>query len=408
MTSHESSTLRFAFGKEGLLPQEEMLEVSNKQKSLVIGIPKENQLIETRVALTPEAVGLLVEYGHEVIIESNAGEAANYSDKDYSERGGIIIRDSKSVYQADIILKVAPLSLDEIALLKGQQTVFSSLLLIKQTEEIFRSLMAKKVTAIAFENIIDKEYKCYPVVRSMSAISGTSSILIAGELLSTQHGGKGVLLGGITGITPTEVIIIGAGTAAEFAARAAIGLGALVKIFDNSVQSLVQLQNNLGMRLHTSVFHPLVLEKSLRSADVVIGARQSEDHSPKFYITEDMVRNMKRGSVIVDINISTEWCIETSELRTLKDPVFTKHGVIHYSIPNLPSRVARTASIALSNVFLPLLLKIAGQNEISNYLKYDAGLRHGVYIYNGILTNQFIGNHFGIPSKDIDLLMAAF
>jgi len=408
MTSPEGSALRFAFGKEGLLPQEEMLEVGRKQKSFVIGIPKEHHEAETRVALTPEAVELLVNYGHEIIIESNAGAAANYSDTDYSERGGYVVHDRKSVFQADIILKVASLTLEEISWLKGQQTIFSSLLLVNQSEEIIRNLLAKKVTAIAFENIIDKDNKCYPVVRSMSAISGTTAILIAGELLSNQHGGKGVLLGGITGITPTEVVIIGAGTAAEFAVRAAIGLGALVKVFDNSVQSLVQLQNNLGMRLHTSVFHPQVLEKSLKSADVVVGARQSEDRSPKFFITEEMVKSMKKGSVIVDINISTEQCIETSEIRTLKDPIYTKHGVIHYSIPNLPSRVARTASIALSNVFLPLLLKIAEESEISNYLKFDSGLRHGVYIYNGILTNQFIGKHFGIPSKDIDLLMAAF
>lgn len=408
MTRQESNILRFAFGKEGLLPQEDMLEVSKKNKSLHIGIPREDQNFETRVALTPEAVELLVGQGHEIIIETNAGLEANYTDTDYSERGGIIVHDRKSVFQADIILKVSPLSLEEISWLKGQQTVFSSLLLINQTEEVIRNLLLKKITAIAFENIVDYENKCYPVVRSMSAISGTTSILIAGELLCNQHGGKGVLLGGITGITPTEVIIIGAGTAAEFAARAAIGLGAFVKVFDNSVHSLVNLQNNLGMRLHTSVFHPQVLEKAIRSADVVIGAKQTESQSPRFYVTEEMVKNMKKGSVIVDINISNEKCIETSEIRNLREPAYTKFGVIHYSIPNLPSRVARTSSIALSNVFLPLLLKISEKGDLPNYLKSDPGLRNGVYIYNGILTNQFIGNHFGIPSKDIDLLMAAF
>jgi alanine dehydrogenase len=346
----QPSSLKFALGNSGLLPQEEMLEVGKKRKTLVIGIPKENENVDSRVSLTPEAVELLVNSGHEVLIESGAGKAANYTDTDYSERGGLILSDKKSVYQADIVLKVASLTLDEINLLKGQQIVISSLVLVNQTEEFIRELMAKKVTAIAFENIKD-ENDTYPVVRSMSAISGSTSILIAAEYLSSVRGGKGVLLGSITGITPTEVVIIGAGTAAEFAVRAAHGSGAFVKVFDNSVNSLVQLQNNLGIRLHTSVFHPQVLEKALKSADVVIGARQSVDNGPRFYVTEQMVKAMKKGSVIVDISISNGGCIETSECRTQNDPAYTKYGIIHFSIPNLPSRVARTSSIALSNVF---------------------------------------------------------
>jgi alanine dehydrogenase len=406
MCAHPTS-IRFAFGKGGLLPQEEMLEVAKKQKKLIIGIPKEDDNIENRVPLTPEAVELLVNNGHEVIIESNTGKSSNYSDNDYSERGGFLMKDKKSVLQADIILKVSPIRHDEIEMLRGQQTLISSLQVINQTEEYIRTLMAKKITALAFENIKD-ENDCYPVVRSMSSISGTTSVLIAAEYLSNAHGGKGVLLGGITGITPTEVVIIGAGTAAEFAVRAAYGLGALVKVFDNSVNSLVQMQNNLGLRLHTSVFHPQVLEKALKSADVLIGARQSFDDGPRFFVSEQMVQGMKKGSVIVDISISHGGCIETSEYRTQHDPVYTKYGVIHYSIPNLPSRVARTSSIALSNVFLPILLKTAESGGIGQQLKADVHLRHGVYIYNGILTNQFIGSHFGIPSSDIDLLMAAF
>lgn len=403
----QHASIRFALGKGGLLPQEEMLEVAKKQKKLIIGLPKEEESIESRVPLTPEAVEILVNNGHEVIIESNLGKAANYSDTDYSEKGGIIVKDKKTVLLSEIILKVAPLTPFEIDNLKGQQTVLSSLLLINHTEEYIRSLMSKKITALAFENIKD-ENDCYPVVRSMSSIAGTTSILIAGEYLSNARGGKGVMLGGITGITPTEVVIIGAGTAAEFAVRAAYGLGAFVKVFDNSVHNLVQLQNILGLRLHTSVFHPQVLEKALKSADVLIGARQSFDKGPRFYVTEEMVKEMKRGSVIIDINIAQGGCIETSECRTLNDPVYTKHGVIHYSIPNLPSRVARTASIALSNVFLPILLRTAESGGFTQQLKEDLGLRHGVYIYNGILTNHLIGSHFGISSSDIDLLMAAF
>lgn len=402
-----STSLRFAFGKSGLLPQEEMLEVGKKQKKLIIGIPCEDDASESRVSLTPEAVELLVNRGHEVIIETNAGKAANYLDTHYSECGGFIISDRKTVFQADIILKVAPPTLVEIEYMKGQQLVISSLLWMSQTEEYIRALMAKKITAIAAENIKD-EYGCYPVVRSMSAIAGSTSIIIAAEYLSSKHGGKGVLLGGITGITPTEVVIIGAGTAAEFAARAAIGLGAFVKVFDSSVNSLVQLQNNLGQRLHTSVFHPNVLEKSIKSADVLIGAREAVENGPKFYVTEEMVKAMKKGSVIVDISIAHGGCIETSECCNQNQPSFTRHGVIHYSVPNIPSQVSRTSSIALSNVFLPLLLNTAESGGYTQHLKENLGFRHSVYIFNGILTNQFIGNYFGISSKDIDLLMAAF
>ncbi len=399
--------IKFAFGKAGLLPQEEKLEIAQKFKKLVIGIPKEDNRIESRVPLTPEAVEILVNNGHEVIIESGAGNAANYSDKDYSEKGGFLIHDKRSVFQADIVLKVAPPTFDEIELMKGQQTIISSLLLSSQNEQFIQKLLSKKVTAIAYENIKD-ENDTYPVVRSMNAISGSTAVLIAAEYLSNAHGGKGVLLGGIAGITPAEVVIIGADTAAEFAIRAARGLGAVVKVFDNNINHLNHLQNLFGLHLQTSVFHPQVLLKALKSADVVISTCQQFEHNYRFYITEDMVKAMKKGSVIVDISVAYGCSIETSEIRTLQDPSYVKHGVIHYSIPNLPSRVARTSSIALSNVFLPILIQTGQRGGIIKQLKEDKGLRNGVYIFNGILTNQYIGNFFGLPASDIDLLMAAF
>lgn len=398
---------QFTFGKSSFLPQEEMLEVSMKHKKLIIGIPKESQKDENRVALTPEAVGLLVDQGHDVNIESKAGEDASYADTDYSEYGGFIVDNRKEIFNSDIILKIAPLTLAEIDQLKGNQVVISSLHAISQTEAYIRKLMQKKVTAIAFENLKDK-FDCYPVVRAMSEIAGITSILIASEYLSNVHRGKGVMLGGVTGITPAEVVILGAGTAAEFAARAAIGLGAEVKVFDNSIYKLRRLQNFLGQRLHTSIFHPRVLEKTLKSADVVIGAVHLIEKGPRFIITEEMVTGMKKGSVIVDISIDQGGCVETSETSSHNDPVYTKHGVVHYCVTNIPSRVARTASIALSNVFAPLLMSMGDSGGIQPQLKYDQGLRKGIYIYNGILTNSYIGNHFGILSKDINLLLAAF
>ncbi len=407
MSPQDQSDSKFTFGKASLMPQEEMLEVSKSKKQLTIGIPKESQKTESRVALTPEAVDQLVNTGHEVKIEAGAGAPANYSDTDYSELGGFIVDNREEIYNSDIILKIAPMSLQEIELLSERQIVISSLHLNNQTKAFVQRLIQKKATAIAFENIKD-EHKCYPVVRSMSTIAGNTSILIAAEYLSNFRGGKGVMLGGIPGITPAEVVILGAGTAAESAVRAALGLGAQVKVFDNSVHRLRRLQNNIGQRIYTSVFHRQVMERTLRSADVVIGAMYLFEQGPRYIITEDMVKEMKKGSVIVDISIDQGGCIETSECRTQVDPVYTRHGVIHYCIPNLPSRVARTASIAISNVFAPLLMKMGEAGGLKQFLREDMGVRNGVYIYNGILTNNFIGQHFDIPSKDIDLFLTAF
>jgi alanine dehydrogenase len=407
MSPQDQSDSKFTFGKASLMPQEEMLEVSKSKKQLTIGIPKESQKTESRVALTPEAVDQLVNTGHEVKIEAGAGVPANYSDTDYSELGGFIVDNREEIYNSDIILKIAPMSLQEIELLSERQIVISSLHLNNQTKEFVQKLIQKKATAIAFENIKD-EHKCYPVVRSMSTIAGNTSILIAAEYLSNFRGGKGVMLGGIPGITPAEVVILGAGTAAESAVRAALGLGAQVKVFDNSVHRLRRLQNNIGQRIYTSVFHRQVMERTLRSADVVIGAMYLIEQGPRYIITEDMVKEMKKGSVIVDISIDQGGCIETSECRTQVDPVYTRHGVIHYCVPNLPSRVARTASIAISNVFAPLLMRMGEAGGLKQFLREDMGVRSGVYIYNGILTNNFIGKHFDIPSKDIDLFLTAF
>ena len=402
-----TNPIRFSLGKEGLLVQEEKLEVQTQKKKLVIGIPRELDKIESRVSLTPEAVEVLVANGDEIIIEDDAGKAANYSNNDYSERGGRIVQNRAEVFQADIILKVAPLTLEEIKLFKGKQLVISSFHLNSQTEEYVNSLMQLKITAIAFENIKD-EHNFYPVVRSMSSIAGTTSILIAAEYLSNAHGGKGVMLGGVTGISPTEVIILGSGTVAEYAVRAAIGLGSSVKVFDNSVHRLRRLQNNVGFPVYTSIFHPRVLEKALRSADVVIGAVNLLEKGPRFFVTEGMVKSMKKGTVVVDVSIDQGGCIETSETRSQLDPAYIKHGIIHYSVPNLPSRVARTASIALSNVFLPLLLEISESGGVEQSLKYNTGFRHGAYVFNGILVNKFIGEYFRLPYQDINLLMAAF
>jgi alanine dehydrogenase len=398
---------KVSFGNTAFMPKEEHLETAVKNRRISIGIPSDNKDDEKRVALTPESVNLLVESDNEVFVQEGAGLGANYTDKDYSENGAIISDSPARIYSADVIIKVAPFSEEETDHLKGNQVVMSYLNVLKLNEETLGKLIRKKVTALAFEKIRDNN-GVMPVVESMSEICGITSLLVASEYLSNMHGGKGVMLGGITGVTPTEVVIIGANTAGEYAARAAIGLGSTVRIFDNSLHKLRRFQNLLGQRLQTSVFHPQVLRKALKSADVLIGAIELEDLRPWYYITEDMICNMKKGAVVIDLSIDRGGCIETSECRALQDPVYEKHGVIHFSAWNLPSRVARTASIALSNIFTPLLQSMADAGGITQLLKNDQGVRNGAYLYNGMLTNETLGQKFGIISKDLDLLIPAF
>ncbi len=407
MSKKDKSYSNLPFSKSGLLPQEEMLEIGRKRSKLIIGLPKDNLSVESRVALTPEAVEILVNNGHEIIVESGAGEGANYKDTDYSENGGFIVEDKNQVYQCDIILRITPMDIEEIDYLRGNQVIFSSLNLPQQSEECIRKLMQKNVIAIAFEFLRDED-NSFPVIRAMSEIAGTTSISVASEYLSNAHGGKGVMLGGVSGITPTEIVVLGAGTAAEYAIRAAMGLGAMVKVFDHSLIKLRSLQKHLNTRLYTSVFHPNVLKKDLTTADAVIGAIYQKHNTPQFLIDEDMVQQMKEGSLIVDLSIDQGGCIETSKVKTLKNPTYVKYGVIHFCVPNIAARVGRTASIALSNVFSPLLLEMGEYGGIMNILKEKRGLRNGVYIYNGILTSNQLGEKFSIPSRDIDLLMAAF
>ena len=406
MVDQKSETSGNPLMYTGLLPQEEMLEIGKKQKKLLIGIPKEDQQYEKRIGLSPEAVEVLVDNGHDVIIEKDAGNGARYTSKDYSEHGGFIVESNDKIWNADVIIKVAPLKISEIDKLRGSQIVISPLLLNQQKQEYIRKLMIKKTTAIAFE-YIKNEYNSHPILQSMNAISGSTAIIIAGEMLSNISGGKGVLLGGTTGITPTEVVILGAGTAAESATRAALGLGAFVKVFDTSVQKLEQLQKNIGLRLHTSIFHPQVFARALQSADVLIGAVDLMNQGARFFVTEEMVKLMKTGAVIIDLTIDQGGCIESSECKTLMEPMFQKHDVLHYCVANIPSRVARTASIALSNILSPILLEIGNSGGITPFLKENNGVRKGVYMFNGILTNENVGDKFQIPSKDIELIMAA-
>lgn len=401
-----SKELLASLSQTALMPQEEMLEIARKKGKLFIGIPKEISFQENRVALVPDAVALLVNNGHQIIVESNAGKMANFQDHDYSEAGAQIVYSPEEVYKADIILKVAPPSPQEIEMMQQKQTLISALQLTVQPEDFLKQLSSKRITAVAFDWIKDID-GIYTVIRSMGEIAGGTSILIAAEYLSNVNSGQGALLGGVSGISPTEVVILGAGTVGEFATRAALGLGASVKVFDNNIYRLRRLQSDIGTRVFTSVIQPRVLAKHLKTADVVIGAIRAQHGRTPCVVTEEMVSEMKVGSVIIDVSIDQGGCFETSEVTNHTKPVFRKHGVIHYCVPNIASRVSRTASYALSTIFAPILLNIGEEGGVENMLRRDAGVRNGVYLYNGTLTNQVLGEMFKLPYKDINLLMAA-
>ena len=378
------------------LPQEEVVELKSKNKQLSIGIPKEVLLQEKRIGLVPDAVNLLTNNGHQVIVQSGVGELINFSDQEYSECGASIVSTAQEVYQADIILKVSPPTFEEIEFMEKNQTLISALQLKIQTADFFKRLMDKKITAIAYDYIQDED-GVFPVVRSMSEIAGNASILIAAECLSNLNNGKGLLMGGVAGVSTTDVVILGAGTVGEFAARSAIGLGASVKIFDKSLSRLRRMQDKLHTRVDMNTINPKALEKSIRRADVVIGAIRSQDSRTPCLISEDMIKLMKPGSVIVDVSIDRGGCVETSEVTTHKKPTFIKHGVIHYCVPNIPSRVARTASFSLSNIFSSLLLDIGESGGVNNIIFNKPNIGQGAYIVNGMLVNKGIAEWFNLP-----------
>lgn len=391
------------FTKQQLLPQEEKLEIARHKSELFIGIPKETSYQERRICLTPDAVNSLTSHGHRVMIEAGAGISSSYCDKEYSDAGAEITADTQKVLSCPMILKVEPLTMEEIQMINPGTIVISAIQIKTRKKEYFEAMTKKKITALAFEYIKDEDGS-YPAVKSLSEIAGTASVLVAAELMINNEFGKGLLLGNITGVPPTDVVILGAGTVGEFAAKTAVGLGANVKVFDNSITKLRRLQNNLNQRVFTSTIQPKSLLKALRRCDVAIGAMRGKERCP-VVVSETMVEHMKRGAVIVDVSIDTGGCFETSEVTTHEKPTFIKHNVIHYCVPNIPSRYSKTASLSISNIITPYLLQIAEDGGIESAIRMNKGLKNGVYLYHGILTNKAIGDWFGLSDSDINLIV---
>ncbi|EAR01210.1 alanine dehydrogenase [Maribacter sp. HTCC2170] len=391
------------FSKQQLIPQEETLEVLKQKGELFIGIPKENQYQEKRICLTPDAVNAITAHGHRVLVEAGAGEGAHFSDIDYTNAGAEVTKDVKKVFGCPLILKVEPPTLSEIEMVNPQTTIISALQIKTQNKAYFEKMAKKRLTAVAFEFIRDEDGK-YPAVRSLSEIAGISSVLIASELMAATNQGNGLMFGNISGVPPVEVVIIGAGTVGEFAARSAIGLGANVKVFDNSLTKLRNIQTNLNQTVYTSTIQPKNLLKALKRCDVAIGAARGRERSP-VVVSSTMVEHMKKGAVVIDVSIDMGGCFETSEITDHIKPTIEKYGVIHYGVPNIPSRYPKTASISISNIFTPYLLKLGEDGGLENSLRFDKGLRNGLYIYHGILTSKAVGEWFDLQYSDINFLI---
>ena len=390
-----------------LFPEECLLREISQQPRLSIGIPKENSAVETRLALTPEGVAIVVEEGHSIYVERGAGVPMQYSDLQYSEAGAFMVDNASEVFSADLVLKIAPPTIDELNMMHDRSTIMSMLQLSNLSTECLKLMMTKKMNAIAYELIKD-EQKQFPVVSSISEIEGNTAIAVAAELMSNERGGKGLLLGGVAGISPPEVLILGAGITGSVAAHTALALGASVKIFDHDISKLRKIQHYLGQQVFTSVIHPTVLFKALSTADAVIGNLRYINGFERFMVSEELVKTMKTGAIIIDMSVDQGGCFETSECRTLQNPVYEKHGIIHYCVPNISARVARTTSMALRNIFAPILLKIGNSGGVDSAINESAGFRHGAYIYGGVLVNRLFGNFYGITANDIGLLLAGY
>ena len=385
----------------------ETLAYSERKKSLTIGIPKEVILSEHRVSLVPHSIMTLTGYGHRVIIETGAGLKSNFSDHHFAEAGAEICMSKEEVFTSQVIVKIAPPTTEEIELMQPDQILISPLQLPVLKDDYLDNLKKKRITALAME-YLQSEDGSYPIVRIMSEIAGMSAVLTAAEYLNnTKDGGRGLLLGGISGVPPAKIVILGAGVVAESAIKVAFGLGASIRVFDNNITKLMRLQNSVGRHLHTSSINPVYLAYQLTSADVVIGAMHSKSGRTPIIVTEEMVSKMKEGSVIIDVSIDQGGCFETSRMTTMESPSFTKHGVIHYCVPNIASKVSRTASLAVSNIITPLLLKMGTGLHFDNILYENAGIRHGCYAYKGCITNEYLSRRFGIKYTSLELLMTS-
>jgi alanine dehydrogenase len=405
-----SSPTKISFGdfftKGQYHVQEETLAVETKRSSMSIGIPNEITKNETRVALVPNSLRSLIGYGYDILVETGAGLKSNYLDNNYSEAGAKISYSRKEVLSANLVVRVSPPTIADLNEMPGNQILLSPLHIPIVTREFLDILVKKKITALAME-YLQGDAGTFPIVRIMSEVAGMYTIIKAGELLSSGQG-RGILLGGVSGVPPAKILILGAGVVGEFAVKTALGFGASIRVFDNDITKIMRLQNNVGRQLHTSAINPVYLAYQMMSADVVIGAMHSKSGRTPILVTEDMVSNMKEGSVIIDVSIDQGGCFETSELTTIENPTFVKHGVIHYCVPNIAAQVARTSSIAVSNIVTPIIVNIGETLNIEQLLFNSQGIRNGCYTFKGHVTNAYLARRFEFKYTNLELVLASY
>lgn len=367
-----------------------------------IGIPKETLGEEKRVALAPAGVDALTKAGHTVFIETEAGLGSHFTDQDYVTAGATIVYSPEEVFQrSELITKVTPLTNEVADLLQENQIIFSFLHLSVGKKHIIDKLIEKRVTAISYE-LIEKNDQL-PVLQSISEIAGQLAIQLGSKFLKSDVPmGRGILLGGIPGVAPAAVVILGAGVVGLSSARAAYSMGAQVIVIDKDLRRLRRIENTVSKNISTVVANPMTIARGVKFADLFIGAVQVKGEKSPHIITEEMVKTMKKGSVIVDVAIDQGGCVETSYPTTLSNPTFVKHNVIHYCVPNIPALVARTASYGLTNASLEYIEKIA-DNGLSNALIGDIGLSKGVCTYSGTCSNELVAETFDLEFRRLHI-----
>ncbi|WP_185140184.1 alanine dehydrogenase [Reichenbachiella versicolor] len=407
MTEQLKGSVTSLVEESKVYPLEKLASLKRGGKSLTIGLPKETSTYENRIGLTPKGVETLTNQGHKVLVQCGSGLSSNFSDEDYSSAGANITNDAKEVFKSDVVIKVEYPTTDEIGWLSPGNTLISTI--HRHEKNVKRRLCMlneKKITAIGYE-LLEDNGGGLPIVRAMSEIAGSVVMPLAADYLAVGKGHAGVILGGITGVPPTNIVIIGAGTVTEYAARTALGFGASVKVFDQHLYKLHRLKQILSASIFTSTIDNVALRKALEEADVVIAAVRSERGILEKVITEDMVRAMKKGAVIIDVSIDEGGIVETSRPTNLKNPVFVEHDVIHYCVPNIASLVPRTSTKVLSNIFVPILSGISKVGGVDQMIYQNSWFMKGVYAYKGFLTNVHLAEKFRMNYKDLNLLMAA-
>ena len=360
-----------------------------------VGCPKEIKIREYRVGLTPESAAELVRAGHEVLMEKGAGLGIGAEDARYERIGAKIVPDADAVFAgAEMIVKVKEPQAVEIARLKPTHTLFTYLHLAPDPEQA-EGLMKSGATCIAYETVTDSDGRL-PLLKPMSEVAGRMSIQVGANFLEKTHGGRGVLMGGVPGVRPADVVILGAGVAGYNAAQIAVGMRARVTVFDKNPARLEELDREFNGRLETVYSTRAAVEDAVKEADLVIGAVLVAGAAAPKLITRAMLKTMRPGAVLVDISIDQGGCFETSHATTHDDPVFEVDGVIHYCVANMPGAVARTSAFALNNATLPFTLALANKGY-QKALKDDPHLANGLNVYKGAIAHEAVAHDLGKP-----------